>query len=121
MFIDVSLAARTATVVIDDDLALGWIQSMQTSDILCERSFPRDRHGEKQRVEPGIIETFADVAPRSDQHPLVRCGNISKPLHSGPSLLRSYSAGQNDDVARETGDPPGQEQRMVLALSQNYW
>jgi hypothetical protein len=35
---------------------------MQAAYVLLERSFPRNRHREKQRVKPGVVETFTEIA-----------------------------------------------------------
>ncbi len=35
-------------------------QSMESARLLLQRPFPRYRHGEKQRVEPGFVKTLSD-------------------------------------------------------------
>ncbi|MEZ5327740.1 MAG: hypothetical protein R3F19_22070 [Verrucomicrobiales bacterium] len=40
------------------------MQSMEPARILGDGAAPRNRHGEKKRIEPRIIEAFANEAPR---------------------------------------------------------
>ena len=37
-------------VIIDANLALTFVQAMQSANILRQRAPPRDRHGQKERV-----------------------------------------------------------------------
>jgi hypothetical protein len=43
--------------------------SMEPAAVLNVRALPGDRHGEKEGVEPGVIEALADVAARRDDEP----------------------------------------------------
>ncbi len=51
-------------VVVDLNDSLGVVKSMKSPDVLLKRSLPRNRHRQEQRIEPGVIESFADVASR---------------------------------------------------------
>jgi hypothetical protein len=42
---------------------------MEPTDILLESSFPRDRHCQKRRIEPRIVESFSNVTSRSQNYP----------------------------------------------------
>ncbi|WP_284421020.1 MULTISPECIES: hypothetical protein [unclassified Bradyrhizobium] len=59
-------------------------------DILCERPLPCDRHSQKQRIEPSVIETLADVSSGGDQHALVGRRNIAEPFHCAFSRLHAH-------------------------------
>src|SRR5580700_3342587 len=54
-------------VVVDDHFALGGMQSVKPAGILRERSAPRDRQGQEQRVKTSIIEAFAKITTGSDK------------------------------------------------------
>ena len=43
---------------------------MEAADILLERPTPRNRCGQEQRVEAGIVESFPDITPGRQQNPL---------------------------------------------------
>jgi hypothetical protein len=43
-------------------------QAMQTADVLGHGAAPGDRQGDEQRVQPSIVESFADVAAGCEQH-----------------------------------------------------
>src|SRR5262249_33682576 len=75
-------------VIIYSNLALSIVQAVQTSDILSNRSSPRDRHGEKQRIQTRIVKTLADIAARRQKHPLLVIRNGQK---SGGDCLKHLS------------------------------
>ena len=55
-------------IVYDQDIPFSVMFAMQPTDILRQSSFPGDRHRQEQRVETGVVKTFADVAAcREDQ------------------------------------------------------
>ncbi len=62
-------------VVVDPHLALPGMKPMEATRVLDKRPFPRYRHRQKQRVEPGIVEPFTDVAPGRDDQALFVGGN----------------------------------------------
>ena len=52
----------------DERIGLPVVPSVQPTDVLCQRSLPRDRHREKQGIKPSVVEAFAKVAAgREDQ------------------------------------------------------
>lgn len=55
----------------DPHVGLGGVRPMQPSRVLAQRSLPRDRHGQDQRVQRGMVEAFADESPGREQDP--RC------------------------------------------------
>jgi hypothetical protein len=67
---------------------------MKPANVLLERAAPGDRHGEKQRIEPWIVEPFADVASSgNDPEPSKRrlCRRRTENRHS-PSGSRHPQA-----------------------------
>ena len=53
-------------VIIDDHVLLRGVPTVQPAGILGERSAPRDRHGQEQGIEPGVVESLAKITARSD-------------------------------------------------------
>src|SRR5260370_7783707 len=57
-------------VVMDPHLGLRRVAPVESAAVLDQRSFPRDGHGEKERIEPSIVEPFTDVTTCPQDHPL---------------------------------------------------
>ena len=53
---------------------------MKPAAVLDQRSSPRDREREKQRVQPGVVESFSDVTSRGQDEPLIVRRNCLKLL-----------------------------------------
>jgi len=51
-------------IIINDNLAFAVVQTMQATNVLLQRAAPRNRHGQKKRVEARIVEALADVTAR---------------------------------------------------------
>jgi hypothetical protein len=49
-------------VVDDPHLPLPRVQPVQPPRVLHERSLPRHRHRQEQRIQPAVVEPFSDVA-----------------------------------------------------------
>jgi hypothetical protein len=62
-------------VVVDNHLTLRVVETVQPAGILGKRTFPRDRHGKEKRIEAGIIETLAEIAPGRDNDAFLGLGN----------------------------------------------
>ena len=43
------------------------MEAMEPPGVLDQSSFPRNRHRQKQRVEPSVIETLADIPASGKQ------------------------------------------------------
>lgn len=52
-------------VVVDLNKLLSVEEAMEPTDILLGSSFSGDRHCQKKRIEPRIVESFSDVTSRS--------------------------------------------------------
>ena len=59
-------------VIVDAHLALPVVQTMQPARVLRDRSPPRDRKRQKQRVQTWVVESLANVlAGREDDSPFL--------------------------------------------------
>src|SRR5258708_1106872 len=58
-------------IIVDLNDALVVVQSMQAAYVLLQRASPRNGHDQKQRIEPGIVEAFANVATGGQNYPLL--------------------------------------------------
>ena len=73
-----SIATFKIGVVVDVHFALAFIKAVQPAHILRDRSMPGDRERQEQRIQPGVVKPFADVAARRQQHALFVAGNGGK-------------------------------------------
>lgn len=105
-------------VIEDAHFLLSRMQTMKTSRVLHQRALPRDRHGKKQRVEPGIIEPLADVATRREDESFFIVRNFRESVPEILSLTRSHSSVKHDQVADEALQPIGKVLEMVAPLGQ---
>ena len=55
-------------VVVDQHFRLAGVFAMQAASILLQGALPRNRHGQHQRIERWVIETFADQPTGSKQY-----------------------------------------------------
>ena len=49
------------------DFAFAFVEAMQATHILRDRSPPRNRQREEQGVQPRVVESLADVPPGGEQ------------------------------------------------------
>src|SRR5204862_6494796 len=103
-------------VVVDADLYLPRMQAMEATRILHQRALPRDRHREKERVEPRVVESFTDVAAGRDEQPRFSVWDGRECCCCGASLGRSHPAAEDDDVAGGAQQAGRKELKMVRAL-----
>ncbi len=59
------------SVVVNAHFTLAFMQAMQSADVLRDRSMPGDRKRQEQGVEPGVVESLADVAARCQEHAIL--------------------------------------------------
>ena len=65
---------------------------------MADRSPPGHRQGEKQGVQPGIVEAFAEVAAGRQEHPPCVLGNRCQASQSGAELLFAHSTPKHDEM-----------------------
>ena len=82
-------------IVDDDNVRFPGIQSVEPSHILGQCPLPRDRHCQEQRIEPCIVEAFANVASGRQYEALF-------PLSC--SALQWWCNRQTQYVAKDHGD-----------------
>jgi hypothetical protein len=85
-------------VVDNPNLAFSRMQPMQSSGILHERAFPRNRQRKEQSVQAGIVESFPDVSAGCQQEALFFCWNRSELFLDFTPLFRRPSSPKNDDM-----------------------
>ena len=56
-------------VIIDLNDALAVVETMQAANILLQGPLPGDRHGQKQRIQPRVVESLTDIAPCGQNQP----------------------------------------------------
>ena len=93
---------------------------MKTAGILREDSAPGNRHGQKQGIEPGIIETLAEIAACSDKNPLVLIRDRREGHGCFPRSSSTHTALQNDNVLRELCQALCQHFKMILAFRDDH-
>ena len=74
---------------------------MQPTGILSKDSAPGNRHGQKQGVEPRIVESLAEIATRRHQDPFLARRNCGQGFGRRPQLPSAHAATENDDILRE--------------------
>ena len=83
-------------VVVDDHFALGMVLAMQTADVLAsvpfhEMSPKLHSKSQKQRIEGGVVEAFAEGAPGRQYEALFAMWRFETGL-SGAALARVHAA-----------------------------
>lgn len=91
---------------------------MQSTDVLGDG--PAPGHGEcyEQRVEPGIVESFADVPPCRDQDALLVWGNAPEALGHASQLLSPHASSKNDHVFHLLAQSSRQFVEVFIAFRQ---
>lgn len=94
---------------------------MQPAGVLRDGPAPRDRKGQKQRVQTGIVKSFPDVLPRSQKNPCLIARNGCEALRHGLPLLLAHPRAQHDDVADTGAKPLLERVEVVVPLGENQW
>ena len=95
------------------------MQAVQPAGILGDGSAPRHRQRQEQRVQPGIVESFADVSPGGQQHPLFILGNGRQPSDDALQFLPAHAAPQDNQVTDLGRQPLGQAFEVFGAFRQH--
>src|ERR1700740_2580361 len=90
------------SIVVNDHLALGIVETMQPAGILSERAFPSNRHGKKKGIEAGIIEALAEVTSGREHYTFFGLGNGCESRGNFAALLLALPTAQYDDMPCET-------------------
>ena len=89
---------------------------MEPAAVLDQCTLPGNRHGEKESVEPRVIETFADIATRRQDEPLGRLRNRPKLVEGTTPLLGRHPASQYDEVSHEPPEFLRKVFEMILSF-----
>ncbi len=103
-------------IVVDDDLSLCVMEAMEPTCILGESSLPGDGHGQKQRVQPCVVEALAEIASGRDQDAFFGLGDCREPRRDIAALLLALAAAQDDHMFCETREASGERFEVVGAL-----
>ena len=105
-------------IVIDADLALAVVQPVQAAHILGDGAPPRNGQRQKQRVEPRVVEAFANVFARGQQHALFVFGDGRQAGGDAAGLLGPCRRGARRG-AESRRQSAGQVVEMFVALGQH--
>ena len=105
-------------IVIHTDFRLAFVQAVQTTDVLRDGAAPGYRQRQKQRIQPRVVETFADVAPRGQQHARLAFRNARELLGRRVQFLGSSAAVQRDHILHMRCQSIGQGLQVLLAFRQ---
>src|SRR5437867_10539711 len=100
-------------VIEDSDLLLPGVETVKAPRILREGPLPRDRHREKERVEAGVVEAFADVLARRKNETLYRVRDRGKLSPDLSPFRRGHASMEHDEVPYETPQPLGEILEVV--------
>src|SRR5439155_19398103 len=91
---------------------------MESAGVLDQGALPREWHREEHRIEPRVIEPFADVAAGRDHEArlVVRDGCQSR--RGGPPFSRCHAAVEGDQMVSYTPKAGGKGLKMVLAFGE---
>ena len=116
------MADRTGTaavhIIINDDFPFVVMQTMQPANILLQRATPRNRHGEKKRVQTRIVKTFADVTASRQQDSFFAIGNRSQLFGDTAALFCTHAAFQHDDMFDQPSQSRGKFVHLAGAFGQ---
>src|SRR5262245_5177524 len=105
-------------VVVDTHLALAVVETMQSAGILRDGSSPGYGKRQKQRVQPGIVESLANVlASREYDSPFVARDSCETLIDCVPLLL-AHAGAQDDNVIDARREFLFEAVEMVIALCQ---
>lgn len=108
-------------VIVYADLAFAVVRPVEPPDELLKRAAPGDGNGEKQRVQPCVVEPLARVPPGGDNRPSLRLRDgLHLFIDNGAPLL-AHAAVHHDDVRGILAKLCGQEVQMFLPLGQDHW
>src|SRR5712691_12937866 len=97
------------------------MEAVKATRILREGSFPRNRHREKERVEPGVVETFTDVLARRKNETLFRVRDRGELGPDRSPFRRGHASMKHYQVTYETPQPIGEILEVVAPLRQKDW
>ena len=85
-------------VVVHADFVFVVMKPVQSSAVLLQCAPPGYGHGQKERVQAGIIKSLPDVASGGENDTWSLVGNGSKLSHRRFPLFLTHAAAQHDDM-----------------------
>ncbi len=76
--------------------------TVRTAKILSQRVFPGDARREEERVEPLIVKTLTNIAPRGEDEPFLAIGRSKRGV-GNLALSRRHPAPRDNEIAHEAG------------------
>ena len=107
------------SVVVDAHLALAVMQPVQSTDVLRDRSMPGDGKRQEQGVEPGVVESLADVAAGRQEHAILMRWNRGQRGVRAIALGFAHATAKDDQVPHLGREAAGQLIEMIISLGQN--
>src|SRR5947208_2953041 len=99
---------QVTVLLIDPHFPFAVVESVQSADVLCDRTSPRDRKRYEQRVQPPIIESFPDVFAGRQHHTLIVARDRRQFGGDGVLFLLASASPQSDQVTYPPYQPPGE-------------
>jgi hypothetical protein len=89
---------------------------VEAAGVLGDNSAPGNGHGEKQRIETGVIEALADEFTRGDDDAGFAFGNGGELRVRLAQGFPSHAALEDDEVWRVRADQFGEKREMFRAF-----
>ena len=91
---------------------------MEPANVLGQCSFPGDRHGQEQRIEPAVIEPFPNI-PACGQYQALLIVRYTQSRFGDFALGSRHAATQNDEILYKRREPIPKIFEVILPLGQN--
>lgn len=108
-------------VVDNENVRFPVMLTVEPANVLGQRSFPGDRHGQEQRIEPAVIEPFSDIPTCREYQPLLivrytqsRFGDFA--LGSRHAERQDFLQTARTDSEDIRGDPSARSEQPANAL-----
>jgi hypothetical protein len=85
-------------IVVHTHLALAVVEAMQSAGVLGNGSSPGNGKGQKQRVQPRIVEALTNVLPSSQNHSGLLTRDGRQPIDQSLALPLAHSRAQDDEM-----------------------
>jgi hypothetical protein len=94
---------------------------VKPTGVLNYRPLPRDRHGQQEGVQPGVVEAFADVPAGCQHEARLVAGEIGQTLKRCASGLLLNATVEHHQVRHIAVKLSGESVEVLTALGQDHW